>query len=70
MEILYFFKPFGTKNYNNQVDYFLFLLEFSFEYNFFELLLIVNIFYVKFTTTIRKTSKKWFLDETAKRNKK
>ena len=49
MEILYYFKPFDAKNYNNQVDYFLFLLEFSFEYNFFELLLIVNIFYVKFT---------------------
>ena len=49
MEILYYFKPFDAKNYNNQVDYFLFLLEFSFEYNFFELFLIVNILYVKFT---------------------
>ena len=49
MEILYYFKPFDVKNYNNQVDYFLFLLAVSSKYNFFELFLIVNIFYVKFT---------------------
>ena len=49
MEILYYFKPLDVKNYNNQVDYFLFLLAVSSKYNFFDLFLIVNIFYVKFT---------------------
>ena len=49
MEILYYFKPLDAKNYNNQVDYFLFLLAVSSKYNFFDLFLIVNIFYVKFT---------------------
>ena len=43
MEILYFFKPFGTKNYNNQVDYFLFLLAVSSKHNFFDLFLIVVV---------------------------
>ena len=43
MEILYFFKPFGTKNYNNQVDYFLFLLAVSSKYHFFDLFLIVVV---------------------------
>ena len=41
MEILYDLKPVDTKNYNNQVDYFLFLLAVSSKYNFFDLFLIV-----------------------------
>ena len=44
MEILlYYFKPFDTNNYNNQVDYFLFLLAVSSKYNFFDLFLIVVV---------------------------
>ena len=44
MEILYYFKPFNTKNNNNlQVDYFLFLLAVSSKYNFFDLFLIVVV---------------------------
>ena len=43
MEILYYFKPFNTKNNNNQVDYFLFLLAVSSKYNFFNLFLIVVV---------------------------
>ena len=35
MEILYYFKPCDTKNYNNQVDHFLFLLAVSSKYLFF-----------------------------------
>ena len=41
MEILYYFKPCDTKNYNNQVDHFLFLLAVSSKYLFFDLFLIV-----------------------------
>ena len=41
MEILYYFKPFDTKNYNNQVDHFLFLLAVPSKYHFFHLFLIV-----------------------------
>ena len=38
MEILlYYFKPFDTNNYNNQVDYFLFLLAVSPKHHFFDL---------------------------------
>ena len=48
MEILYYFKPLDAKNYNNQVDYFLFLLVVSSKYNLFDLFLIMNVFYVKF----------------------
>ena len=43
MEILYYFKPFNTKNNNNQVDYFLFLLAVSSKYNFFDPFLIVVV---------------------------
>ena len=43
MEILYYFKPFDTKNYNNQVDHFLFLLAVSSKYLFFDLFLIVVV---------------------------
>ena len=48
MEILYYFKPFDTKNYNNQVDHFLFLLAVSstshlHKYHFFHLFLIVVV---------------------------
>ena len=43
MEILYYFKPFNTKNNNNQVDYFLFLLAVSSKYNFFDFFLIVVV---------------------------
>ena len=44
MEILYYFKPFkpfDTKNYNDQVDHFLFLLAVSSKYHFFDLFLVV-----------------------------
>ena len=40
MEILYYFKPFDTKIIIRQVDYFLFPLAVSSEYNFFHLFLI------------------------------
>ena len=40
MEILYYF-TFDTKNYNNQVDHFLFLLAVPSKYHFFHLFLIV-----------------------------
>ena len=40
MEVLYYFKPFDTKNCNNQVDHFLFLLAVSSKYYFFDLFLI------------------------------
>ena len=43
MEILYYFKSFDTKNYNNQVDHFLFLLAVSSKYHFFDLFLIVVV---------------------------
>ena len=48
MEILYYFKPFDTKNYNNQVDHFLFLLAVSstshlHKYHSFQLFLIVVV---------------------------
>ena len=43
MEILYYFKPCDTKNYNNQVDHFLFLLAVSSKYLFFDLFLIVVV---------------------------
>ena len=43
MEILYYFKSFDTKNYNNQVDHFLFLLAVSSKYHFFHLFLIVVV---------------------------
>ena len=44
MEILlYYFKPFDTNNYNNQVDYFLFLLAVSPKYHFFDLFFIVVV---------------------------
>ena len=46
MEILYYFKPFkpfDTKNYNNQVDHFLFLLAVSSKYHFFDLFVIVVV---------------------------
>ena len=43
MEILYYFKPFDTKNCNNQVDHFLFLLAISSKYHFFDLFLIVVV---------------------------
>ena len=43
MEILYYFKPFGKKNYNSQVDHFLFLLAVSSWYHFFDLFLIVVV---------------------------
>ena len=40
MEILYYFKPLDTKNYNKQVDRLLFLLTVSSKYHFFHLFLI------------------------------
>ena len=43
MEILYYFKPCDTKNYNNQVDHFLFLLAVSSKYLFFYLFRIVVV---------------------------
>ena len=44
MEILlYYFKPFDTNNYNNQVDYFLFLLAVSPKHHFFDLFFIVVV---------------------------
>ena len=43
MEILYYFKPFDAKNYNNQVDHFLFLLAVSSKYHFFDLFLNVVV---------------------------
>ena len=43
MEVLYYFKPFDTKIIIRQVDYFLFLLAVSSEYNFFHLFLIAVV---------------------------
>ena len=43
MEILYYFKPLDTKNYNKQVDRLLFLLAVSPKYHFFHLFLTVVV---------------------------
>ena len=43
MEVLYYFKPFDTKIIIRQVDYFLFLLAVSSDYNFFHLFLIAVV---------------------------
>ena len=43
MEILYYFKPLDTKNYNKQVDRLLFLLAVSSKYHFFHLFLTVVV---------------------------
>ena len=57
MEILYYFKPFNTKNNNNQVDYFLFLLAVSSKYytKYYTLLYCYTFNYVNFL--VKKESK-------------